>query len=339
MRILYLYPSVRSQEEEHFRQGLVPENRFYGLIALRRRGHEVDFCDHIHRRSGSVVARAWRRHDLNPSAWRAWRALKGYDTVVVKDMLALTPALVCRLQKRRCLFLDCFQQVHRWQLPLQRTVAGLADRLMVFSRYQSELWARKLDSPKVRATPFGIDAQFFQSQVRRGQPDLFMCVGTDKRKDYRLFAEAAALSPLRSVIVTSNRRVADTMRGYGVGLLRNVTYPELRSLYGRSIVVVPVLPDTDYPSGLTVLLEALAAGAPVIVARTPILVEYVSKEDGVLFYEPGDRMDLVEKMRYAAACWQRHDPEAGLVLVRTRYSSERMDEGIAGIIEGASGES
>ena len=280
-----------------------------------------------------MVARVWRRHDLNPSAWRAWRELKGYDVVIVKDMLALTPALVCWFQERNCLFLDCFQQVHQWQLPLQRTVAGLADRLMVFSKYQSELWTRKLDSRRVQMIPFGIDARFFQVKERRGQPDLFMCVGTDKRKDYRLFAEAAARTPLRSVVVTSSRRVADEVRGHGLELLRNVTYPELRTLYGRSIVVVPVLPDTDYPTGLTTLLEALASGALVIAARTPILEEYVSKEDGVLFYEPGDEIDLVERMRYAAACWQHYDPEVGPALVRTRYSSERMDEAIAEVIE------
>jgi glycosyltransferase involved in cell wall biosynthesis len=290
----------------------------------------VHYCDYIHRRSDSILARVWRRHDLNPTSWRAWRELKGYDLVIVKDMLALTPALVCRLQGRRCLFLDCFQQVHEWQLPLLRTVA---DRLVVFSQYQSELWTRKLNSPLVKAIPFGIDARFFQVKERRGPPDLFMCVGTDKRKDYRLFAEAAAQSPLRSVVVTSSRRVAAEVRGYGLELLRKMSYPELRLLYGRSIVVVPVLPNTDYPSGLTVLLEALIAGAPVIVARTQILEEYVSKEMGVLFYEPGNRMDLVEKMRFAAADWQRHDAQASSALVQTRYSHERMDEAITGIVE------
>ena len=333
MRILYLYPSARFGEEERFREGLVPENRFYGLIALRRRGHEVHYCDHIHCHSGSMIARVWRRHDLNPVAWRAWRELNGYDTVIVKDMLALTPALICWLQDRRCLFLDCFQQVHQWQLPLQWTVARLADRFVVFSRYQRELWTRKLDSSRIQAIPFGVDAQFFKVKEKRRQPDMFMCVGTDKRKDYRLFAEAAAQSPLRSVFVTSSRRIADEVRGHGLELLRKVTYPELRSLYGRSIVIVPVLPDTDYPSGLTALLEALAAGAPVIAARTPILEEYVSKEDGVLFYEPGDRMDLVEKMKFAAAGWKQHDSENGPVLVQTRYSNERMDAAIARIVE------
>jgi len=212
-------------------------------------------------------------------------------------------------------------------------VARLADRLVVFSRYQSELWKRKLDSVRVQAIPFGIDARFFTVKDRREQPELFLCIGTDKRKDYRLFAEAAARVPLRSIFVTSSRRVADAVGGYGLELQRKVSGAELRSLYGRSIVVVPVLPDTEYPSGVTVLLEALAAGAPVVAARTPILEEYATREDGVHFYEPGDRMDLVDKMRFAAAQWQQHDSKAGPMLVQKKYSHETMDKAIVRIVE------
>ena len=333
MRILYLYPSPRSRDEERFKQGLVPENRFYGLLALRRLGHVVDYCDGIHIRSNSLLARIWRRHDLNPTSWRAWRELRHYDVVVVKDMVAVTPALLCRLQEHRCLFVDCFQQVHRWQWPLQRLAAYCAERFVVFSEYQRKLWAHRLGSERVRAIPFGIDVRLFQRKEGPAKPEVLLCVGTDKRKDYRLFAQVAPQSSLRPVFVTSSRRVADEVRSYGVDLLRRVTYQELCSLYARAIVVIPVLPNTHYPSGLTVLLEALAMGSQIIAARTPILEEYVSEDQGVLFYEPGNVGDLLDKMCVAEDRWQCHDFEIGPAFVQNRYSHERMDEAIAQIVE------
>jgi glycosyltransferase involved in cell wall biosynthesis len=73
-----------------------------------------------------------------------------------------------------------------------------------------------------------------------------------------------------------------------------MTLPELRELYARSrFVVIPLLPsDTD--NGITVMLEAMAMGKPVICSRTRGQVDVL--QDGVtgLFVPVGDAHALRE---------------------------------------------
>jgi glycogen(starch) synthase len=68
---------------------------------------------------------------------------------------------------------------------------------------------------------------------------------------------------------------------------------ELRRLLHRASCVV--IPSLYEPFGI-VALEAMAAGAPTIVARTGGLAEIVEGTDAGLLFEPGSRQELADRM-------------------------------------------
>jgi glycosyltransferase involved in cell wall biosynthesis len=125
---------------------------------------------------------------------------------------------------------------------------------------------------------------------REREIDMICSAGSEMR-DYATLFEALRGTGVRCHVASDHVRAErfrfgkripiDTYRGL-VGdnvTVGRTTWPELRELYARSrFVVVPLLPsDTD--NGVTVILEAMAMGKPVIVSRTRGQVDVV--EDGV----------------------------------------------------------
>jgi glycosyltransferase involved in cell wall biosynthesis len=147
--------------------------------------------------------------------------------------------------------------------------------------------------------------QIFYSP-RAVEEDMICAVGAEMR-DYATFLQAIGGTGLRCHIaadhvripgrfhILNHRRVAvsnliaptDTLITQG-----RLPLTELRNLYARSrFVVVPLLPsDTD--NGVTVILEAMAMGKPVICSRTRGQVDVI--QDGVtgLYVPVGDAAAL-----------------------------------------------
>ena len=149
-----------------------------------------------------------------------------------------------------------------------------------------------------------VDQVFYSPRVV--EEDMICAVGAEMR-DYATFLEAVRGTGLRCHIATDHVRVPGRFR-----LLNDRRVPisdlvaqtdtqitngrmpltELRDLYARSrFVVVPLLPsDTD--NGVTVILEAMAMGKPVICSRTHGQVDVI--QEGVTgHYVPvGDAVAL-----------------------------------------------
>ncbi len=148
------------------------------------------------------------------------------------------------------------------------------------------------------------DVEFFSpaTETAPGAQDgpLVASAGLEQR-DYRTLAAAlegtgaeakvCAVSPNFSdrTPVTMPDPVPDTM-SFG-----HLEFDELRDLYQQADVTVIPLLDNDYSAGLTVLMEASACGAPVIMTRTPGLAERFVDDDLVVGVPPGD----VEALRSA----------------------------------------
>lgn len=134
-----------------------------------------------------------------------------------------------------------------------------------------------------------VDQVFYSP--RAAEADMICAVGAEMR-DYATFLEAIRGTGLRCHIGTDHVRVPGRLR-----LLNDRRVPisdlvgqtdtsvtsgrmpltELRDLYARSrFVVVPLLPsDTD--NGVTVILEAMAMGKPVICSRTRGQVDVIQE--------------------------------------------------------------
>jgi glycosyltransferase involved in cell wall biosynthesis len=149
-----------------------------------------------------------------------------------------------------------------------------------------------------------VDQVFYSP--RAVEPDVICAVGAEMR-DYSTFLEAIRGTGLRCHIATDHVRIPGRFR-----LLNDRRVPisdlvahtdtqitkgrmpltELRDLYARSkFVVVPLLPsDTD--NGVTVILEAMAMGKPVICSRTRGQVDVIQEGVTGLYVPIGDAAAL-----------------------------------------------
>jgi glycosyltransferase involved in cell wall biosynthesis len=151
-----------------------------------------------------------------------------------------------------------------------------------------------------------VDQVFYSP--RPSEDDMICAVGAEMR-DYVTFLEAIRGTDLKCHIAADYARVPGRFRllndrrvpvseivapaGTHVTQGR-VSLPELRDLYARSrFVVVPLLPsDTD--NGVTVILEAMAMGKPVICSRTRGQVDVI--QEGVTgIYVPVGDADALRK--------------------------------------------
>jgi glycosyltransferase involved in cell wall biosynthesis len=149
-----------------------------------------------------------------------------------------------------------------------------------------------------------VDQVFYSP--RSAEDDMICAVGAEMR-DYATFVEATRETGVRCHIASDHVRVPGRWRLLNdrrvpVSNLISTTdtlitqgrlpLPELRDLYARSrFVVVPLLPsDTD--NGVTVILEAMAMGKPVICSRTRGQVDVIQEGVTGLYVPVGDATAL-----------------------------------------------
>jgi len=73
---------------------------------------------------------------------------------------------------------------------------------------------------------------------------------------------------------------------------------QIRDLYANAYFVVIPLHDVIFSAGATAVIEAMAMGKAVIIAKSKGISDYVEDGKTGLFFEPGNAGDLKEKMRY-----------------------------------------
>lgn len=119
-------------------------------------------------------------------------------------------------------------------------------------------------------------------------------------KGVAALAEAARSLPASSLRVAGSGPAEDTLRGVaGITVLGGLPAAEVAGEMSRAISLV--LPSICYENFPRTLVEAFAAGLPVVASRIGALAELV--EDGVtgLLANPGDAADLAAKMHWALA--------------------------------------
>jgi len=171
-----------------------------------------------------------------------------------------------------------------------RLFAGDLHSIVTWSSVQRN-WAIKhlgIAPEKIYLVNHFVD-QLFWSPIER-DTDMICSAGREMR-DYSTLLDALRGTDLKCHIATDHVRIDRFGFGHRIGAAEfvakaspNVTIGrkslhDLRELYARSrFVVVPLRPsDTD--NGVTVILEAMAMGKPVIVSQTEGQVDVI--EDGV----------------------------------------------------------
>jgi glycosyltransferase involved in cell wall biosynthesis len=249
---------------------------------------------------------------LVPNWWRLARAIQRrhteYDAIVTwgeKLTLALLmQQQLAKVAKPHIAMMYQFEKPNI-RVPLHLLMQNL-HAVVTWSSVQRRalIETMRFPSERVYLIRHYVDQVFYSP--RPIEEDMICAVGAEMR-DYATFLEAIRGTGLRCHLATDHVRIPGRFRllndrrvpigNVGARVGTNITegrmsLTELRSLYARSrFVVVPLLPsDTD--NGVTVILEAMAMGKPVICSRTRGQVDVI--EEGVtgLYVPIGDAVAL-----------------------------------------------
>lgn len=159
---------------------------------------------------------------------------------------------------------------------ISRALGGI-DRLFVFSKNQVEIFGRLGAADKVVPVRFGVDADWYCPDPAVPRRYQVFSAGVDRGRDFDTLIAAARLLPdVDFTIVTQPGRIDPAEIPANVTLEGLVSMPQHRdNLRAADLVVVPTH-DLAYPTGQSVLLEAMACGSCVAVTDTEAMREYIS---------------------------------------------------------------
>jgi glycosyltransferase involved in cell wall biosynthesis len=258
--------------------------------------------------------------------------------------------VVCTLQGEE-LFLDGLQEPYRSEaLQLIRASVAHVDAFVAVSHYGAEFMAEYLSIPrdKIHVVPLGIQPGDFAA--RNGQPDSeTFTVGYLGRiapeKGLHLLAEAYKLFRERHADANARLEAAGWMPPEGNAYLAEIE--EKLSEWGlraefhyhgeldrqgkgdflRRLTVFSMPATYPEPKGLTIL-EAMAAGVPVIQPRYGSFPEMVERTGGGILVEPNDAASLAKGL---STLYQNSEMTAdlgrkGAAGVQPHYAVARMAE-------------
>jgi glycosyltransferase involved in cell wall biosynthesis len=276
-----------------------------------------------------------------------------YDAVVTwGERLSLALAAVQRLSRINKPHIAMMSQFAKPNIQVPFRLCGRSlQAVITWTSVQRRYLIESLGYPsnRVYLVRHFVDQLFYSPRV--AEEDLICGVGAEMR-DYPTLMQALRGTELRCHIATDHVRIPHRIRvikdrRVAVSALSvpadakltlgRKTLPELRDLYARSrFVVVPLVPsNTD--NGVTVILEAMAMGKPVICSRTRGQVDVI--EDGVtgIFVPVGDPEALRKAM---LALW--NDPERAHAMgararayVERRHTLEKFASSVRTAVEAA----
>lgn len=185
--------------------------------------------------------------------------------------------------------------LHRWLL-------AEIDVHTTHSSHNAAYASQELGQPAL-VVPFGIEPAFTVSPrpARASTGINVVAPGNDRHRDWELLAEVARLNPDITVRVLSSRFRARRLVSRSVAnfqVVRVTDTADLISEYGQSDVVAVPLRLNAHASGLTVALEALHAGRPLVISRTGGVDDYL--HDQAWYARVGDVDSFVAAIRSAA---------------------------------------
>jgi glycosyltransferase involved in cell wall biosynthesis len=222
--------------------------------------------------------------------------------------LALTTVQRFARSKKPHIAMMCQFAKPNVQIPL-RLFGGSLHAVITWTSVQRRYLIEQLGFPaeRVYLVRHFVDQLFYSP---RAVEEDGICGAGAEMRDYPTLIEAIRGTDLRCHIATDHVRIPHRIRLVDRRVpadklsippdakitVGRKTLPELRDLYARSrIVVVPLLP-SESDNGVTVILEAMAMGKPVICSRTRGQVDVI--QDGVtgVYVPVGDPAALRQAM-------------------------------------------
>jgi glycosyltransferase involved in cell wall biosynthesis len=286
--------------------GRIPRAEYFSL--REGRFTEVHAMIDQVRDPGSMSAGAQFAFNIYRTTWRRENIFLGEEFPGIQ-YLAVHALLRAFAPKKRIAMLIHGVSSRKRTLPLATfRLASLVDQFLCLSNRSKVELVASYGVPDSRVTVVGsrVDTDFFQPQTEVLLKKQVCSAGAINR-DYKTLIEAVRPLniPLKIAADTAWRYSAQgneapitvpqfvEMRSWG-------NYENLRDLYAESaIVVVPLL--KSMLSGVTVALEAMAMGKPLIMTRNPYVEDFLIDGRTGFFVPAKDPAALREKIAYLLA--------------------------------------
>ena len=313
------YGIAAAQFRERYAAGEVPDETPYGFHHAQSMGWEVTFSDDpAESKLGRLLRKGLLRllgFDL-VHAWRNREQIRNADVVwtmeEVEYLAVCALPLLCSMRRPR-LIAQTIWLFNRWESysllrrNLMRKLLQRADLLTFHSAQYLGLLPKLLPGLTGHLLPFGISLDSFPWSEPHivnepGKVVRVLSMGNDPTRDWPTLLSAFGNDARFDLQVVSGRLSDATIAAFSnVKCPRNPSMQVFRDLYRwADMVVVPMIPNLY--SGITVALEAISMGVPVISSRTGGVPTYFTDQE-VLYVPPQDGQAL----RRAALDWSPED--------------------------------
>lgn len=218
---------------------------------------------------------------------------------------------------------------------IARTLAGV-DRIFVFSRNQVELFAQIGAGEKVTPISFGVEHTKYVPDSSVEQRFQVFSGGLDAGRDFETLVEAARLLPQVDFHLVSHLH-----RFQQMDLPENVTtsgptdgLAHRQNLLAAQLIVIPTH-DLAYPTGQSVLLEAMSSGKACVVTETEAMREYIDEgvsNFGMPLHDPQGVAAVIDRA-LARPTELLEVGRKARAAVEDRYTFDQMWKSIAGQLE------
>ncbi|GGF13868.1 glycosyltransferase family 4 protein [Subtercola lobariae] len=278
------FPVERHVDDWQYRhaQGKVPGFWPYGLDGLGRyvdrlRAQAVAEPDTLARARARLTRRG--RHPEPALRWNAGETRPTRDIALSWDENAARRMLAaCPRPEMYCGVIWATDAAARGaDISAIRRVLRLMSGMWVISSGQQAALVELVgeNGPPVGFFRFGVDETFFTFHRPPTTP-LVLSIGGDRDRDTEtLFAALGRvheLAPETEIVVQTSSTLPPPA---GVRTIERVSHVELAALYARASVVAIATRQNLHASGMTVSLEAMASGRPVVISDTPGIRDYV----------------------------------------------------------------
>jgi glycosyltransferase involved in cell wall biosynthesis len=315
-RVAFVYPNSRRELVEQWRAGLAPDTNLLGLNQLAAYGIDARIHDPRLERSAEFLPARLRWHVRElPLPWE----LRDADAIFTP--LANVAPLAARLRRRPAVVIvnyglnSILRRGNAARRAALRASLRSAAAVVCLGRSQRDELLELVDlrEEHVPVVHHGVDHEFFvpTPTPESERTPLVVAVGKDLARDYATLASAAHGLDARVVVVALRRNVEGIALPANLEVRERIPWTELRDLYSRARVAVVAMRSAAFAygseaGGITALLEAMAAGVPVVATDRPIMRDYAGEDAGVRLAAPEDPQALRAEIEAALA-----DQDAG----------------------------
>lgn len=223
---------------------------------------------------------------------------------------------------------------------VKRSIRSVS-RIAVFSANQIPILRKILavEPERIAVIPFGVDTEYYDPSVVSspvGGGGL-VAVGGDSRRDYTTLAEAVRIADVPLTLVCYPRNIEGLDLPSRIKLLPGVYLDDYRRLLLSADLVVTPTVAPAYPSGQSVVLEAMSMGRATLTTDSPAMRDYVADGSNGALVPPREPTIMAEMMVALMKDADRRQSlgAAAARTVRERFSLENMWQSVSELMMAA----